>query len=65
MSRDKIDDDDLSALLKRPDFIVEDIVKAKEIILSDSAKSLKLSDSSGEIDVEAKVPEILLQEPIR
>ncbi len=60
LSLDKIDDDDLSTLLKRPDFIVEDIAKTKEIILSDSAKSLKLSDSSGEIDVEAKVPEIFV-----
>ncbi len=61
LSRDKIDDDDdLSALLRRPDFIVEDVVKAKEIVLSDSAKSLKLSDSSGEIDVEAKVPDVFV-----
>ena len=60
LSLDKIDHNDLSTLLKRPDFIVEDVVKSKQIILSDSAKSLKLSDSSGEIDVEAKVPEIFV-----
>ncbi len=54
---DKIDQDDLSALLKRPDFIIENVVKTKQIALTDSAKSLKLSDSFGEIDVEAKVPE--------
>jgi len=60
LPRDKIDNDDLSALLRRPDFIVEDIIKAKEITLSDSAKSLKLSDSSGEIDVEAKVPDVFV-----
>jgi len=60
LHRDKIDDDDLSALLKRPDFVVEDVVKSKEITLSDSAKSMKLSDSSGEIDVEAKVPQVFV-----
>jgi len=47
-------------LLKRPDFIVEDIIKTKEITLTDSAKSLVLSDSSGAIDVEAKVPEVFV-----
>ena len=60
LPQDKIDNNDLSGLLKRPDFIIEDIVKTKDIILSDSAKTIKLSDSSGEIDVEAKVPEIFV-----
>ncbi|MCH9658366.1 phenylalanine--tRNA ligase subunit alpha [archaeon] len=60
LSRGKIDDDDLLTLLKRPDFIVEDIVKDKEVVLSDSAKSLRLSDSSGAIDVEAKVPDVFV-----
>jgi len=60
LPRDKIDNNDLSGLLKRPDFIIEDIVKTKDIVLSDSAKTIKLSDSSGEIDVEAKVPEIFV-----
>jgi len=60
LSKDKIDNDDLSGLLKRPDFIIEDIVKTKDIVLSDSAKTIKLSDSSGEIDVEAKVPKIFV-----
>jgi len=60
LPKDKIDNDDLSGLLKRPDFIIEDIVKTKDIVLSDSAKTIKLSDSSGEIDVEAKVPEIFV-----
>jgi len=57
---DEIDNNDLSSLLQRPDFIVEDIVKSKEITLTDSAKSLVISDSSGEIDVEAKVPDVFV-----
>jgi len=60
LSQNEIDKNDLSILLKRPDFIVEDIIKTKEITLTDSAKSLVLSDSSGAIDVEAKVPEVFV-----
>jgi phenylalanyl-tRNA synthetase alpha chain len=60
LSQNEIDKNDLSILLKRPDFIVEDIIKTKEITLTDSAKSLILSDSSGAIDVEAKVPEVFV-----
>ncbi|EIJ66388.1 phenylalanyl-tRNA synthetase, alpha subunit [Candidatus Nitrosopumilus salaria BD31] len=60
LSKDEINDDDLSSLLKRPDFIVEDIVKTKEVTLTDSAKSIVISDSSGEIDVEAKVPDVFV-----
>jgi phenylalanyl-tRNA synthetase alpha chain len=60
LSKDEIDNNDLSSLLKRPDFIVEDIVKTKEITLTDSAKSIVISDSSGEIDVEAKVPDVFV-----
>ena len=60
LSKDKIDVNDLSALLKRPDFIIEDVLKTQEITLSDSAKSIILSDSSGGIDVEAKVPEVFV-----
>ena len=60
LSQNKIDKNDLLILLKRPDFIVEDIIKTKEITLTDSAKSLVLSDSSGAIDVEAKVPEVFV-----
>ena len=60
LPKDKIDNDDLSGLLKRPDFIIEDIMKTKDIVLSDSAKTIKISDSSGEIDVEAKVPEVFV-----
>ena len=60
LSQNKIDKNDLLILLKRPNFIVEDIIKTKEITLTDSAKSLVLSDSSGAIDVEAKVPEVFV-----
>ena len=60
LSKDKINVDDLSGLLKRPDFIIENILKIQKIILSNSAKSIILSDSSGGIDVEAKVPEIFV-----
>lgn len=55
-----IDKNDLSNLLKRPDFIIEDIIKTKEITLTDSAKSIELSESSGAIDVEAEVPQIFV-----
>ena len=60
LSQNEIDKNDLSSLLKRPDFILEDIVKTKTISLNDSAKSLDLSASSGAIDVEAKVPEVFV-----
>ena len=60
LSVGKIDKNDLSVLLKRPDFIVEEITKTKKISLTESAKSIVLSDSSGAIDVEAKVPEIFV-----
>ena len=60
ISKAKINEDELSGLLKRPDFIVEEIVKTKEISLSESAKSIELSESSGAIDVEAKVPEVFV-----
>ena len=58
--KEKIDSSELSVLLKRPDFVIEDVVKTKEITLSDSAKTLELSDSSGAIDVEAKVPQVFV-----
>lgn len=60
LSGDEIDQKDLSSLLKRPDFVIEDVVKIKEISLTDSAKSIELSESSGAIDVEAKVPEVFV-----
>ena len=55
-----IDKTDLSGLLKRPDFIIEEIIKTKEITLTDSAKSIELSESSGAIDVEAEVPQVFV-----
>jgi phenylalanyl-tRNA synthetase alpha chain len=60
LPHNKIDKNDLSELLKRPDFIVENIIKTKVITLDDSAKSIVLSDSSGAIDVEAKVPKVFV-----
>jgi len=60
LSKEKIDKIDLTELLKRPDFIVEDIVKSKKISLTTSAKSIGISNISGAIDVEAEVPEILV-----
>ncbi len=60
LPKDKIDNTDLTALLKRPDFIVEDTVKTKEISLSNNAKSIQISDSTGRIDVEAEVPEVFV-----
>ena len=56
LSVEQLEKDDLSGLLRRPDFVVEEVLKAKEISLTDSAKSLNLDASSGGIDVEAAVP---------
>ena len=55
----KIDKDDLTSLLKRPEFLVENIVKTKEISLTKNAQTLDITNSTlGAIDVEAKVPEV-------
>ena len=54
------DKNDLLNLSKRPDFIIEEVIKTKEISLNKSAQSLDLTDSSGAIDVEAKVPDIFV-----
>jgi len=55
----KIDKDDLASLLKRPEFLFENIVKTKEISLSKNAQTLDVTSSNlGAIDVEAKVPEV-------
>ena len=56
----QLDKIDLSELLKRPDFILEDIIKNKKISLTQSAKSLDVSNISGAIDVEAEVPEVFV-----
>ena len=55
-----IDHTDILGLSKRPDFIIEEIVKSKAISLTDSAKSIELLDSSGAIDVEAQVPDVFV-----
>ena len=60
LPKDQIDKIDLSELLKRPDFILEDIIKNKKISLTQSAKSLDVSNISGAIDVEAEVPEVFV-----
>ena len=60
LPKNQIDDSDLSRLLKRPEFIIEDVQKSKEISLAESAKSIEISDSTGAIDVEAKVPQVFV-----
>jgi phenylalanyl-tRNA synthetase alpha chain len=60
LSENEIDKTQLSVLLNRPDFIIEKIIKIKEISLTDFAKSIDVSNISGGIDVEAKVPEIFV-----
>jgi phenylalanyl-tRNA synthetase alpha chain len=60
LSKDQIDKIDLSELLKRPDFILENIMTSKKISLTDSAKSMDVSNISGAIDVEANVPELFV-----
>ncbi|MCV0411022.1 phenylalanine--tRNA ligase subunit alpha [Nitrosopumilus sp.] len=56
--KNEIDVVDLSSLLKRPDFLIEDVQKSKEISLTDHAKSIAISESVGAIDVEAEAPPI-------
>ncbi len=60
LSKTEIDENDLSSLLKRPDFIIEDVVKSKEISLTENAKSIEISDSLGAIDVEAQTPQVFV-----
>jgi phenylalanyl-tRNA synthetase alpha chain len=60
LSKDQIDKIDLTELLKRPDFILENIMISKKISLTDSAKSMDVSNISGAIDVEANVPELFV-----
>ena len=55
-----IDQNDLSSLLKRPDFVIEDVIKTRDISLTESAKSIDLSESSGAIDVESDVPQVFV-----
>ena len=61
ISKNEIDIDDLSNILKRPDFIVENIIKTKEVSLTENAKSLEITtDSSSAINVESKVPDVFV-----
>jgi phenylalanyl-tRNA synthetase alpha chain len=61
ISKNEIDVDDLSTILKRPDFIIENVIKTKEISLTDSAKSIEITAGlSGEINVESKVPDVFV-----
>jgi phenylalanyl-tRNA synthetase alpha chain len=61
ISESILEKNDLASLLKRPDFLVENIVKTKEISLSKNAQTLDVTGSdSGAIDVEAKVPEVFV-----
>jgi phenylalanyl-tRNA synthetase alpha chain len=61
ISKTQINENELLGLLKRPNFLVENVVKTKEISLSENAKTLDFSGSeSGAIDVEAKVPEVFV-----
>ena len=60
LSKSELDIVDLTNLLKRPDFIIENIVKSKKISLTNSAKSIDVSNISGAIDVEAEVPEVFV-----
>ena len=58
--KNQINENDLTSLLQRPDFIVEEVISSKEISLTENAKSLEISASKGAIDVEAKVPEVFV-----
>ncbi len=61
VSEQDIDKEDLQSLMRRPEFIIENLIKTKQISLTKNAQSLDISDSdSGAIDVEAKVPEIFV-----
>ncbi|NNL59273.1 MAG: phenylalanine--tRNA ligase subunit alpha [Nitrosopumilus sp.] len=60
VSKSDINENDLSSLLKRPNFIKEDIVKYKEISLTDLAKTIELTQSTSAFDVEAKVPQVFV-----
>ncbi|MFB5621355.1 MAG: phenylalanine--tRNA ligase subunit alpha [Candidatus Nitrosomaritimum yanchengensis] len=61
VSEQDIDKEDLQSLMRRPEFIIENLIKTKQVSLTKNAQSLDISNSdSGAIDVEAKVPEIFV-----
>lgn len=59
--KSELDQGDLSILLKRPDFLIEDVVKTKEISLTTDGCSLEVTiGSSDAIDVESTVPDMFV-----
>ncbi|HSA77117.1 MAG TPA: phenylalanine--tRNA ligase subunit alpha, partial [Nitrosarchaeum sp.] len=61
ISKNEIDVNDLSFILKRPDFIIENVIKTKEISLTDTAKSIEITTGlTGEINVESAVPDVFV-----
>jgi len=57
----ELDPADLSDILRRPDFLIEEIIKIKEVELTENAKSIEIStNSSNAIDVESKVPDVIV-----
>lgn len=59
ISREEISNkSDYDSLLKRPDFITEEITTSKIISLSENARNIELDDTSGAIDVEADTPKV-------
>jgi phenylalanyl-tRNA synthetase alpha chain len=59
--KSEIDMNDLSSILKRPDFIIEDVIKIKEISLTENSKLIEITlGSPGAIDVESKVPDVIV-----
>jgi phenylalanyl-tRNA synthetase alpha chain len=57
----ELDPVDLSDILRRPDFITEEIIKIKEVALTENAKSIEISNNSfNAIDVESKVPDVIV-----
>ncbi len=70
IEQDHVDKNELQILSKRPDFILEDVIKHKEISLSEKGKKIKLdmptsstltlknSIKKSPIDVEAEAPKV-------
>ncbi len=59
--KNEVDIADLSSIMKRPDFIIEDIIKTREISLTENAESIEITaGSSNAINVESKVPDVFV-----
>ena len=56
VSEEKLDKNEISLLLNRPDFLIEIVEKNQEISLQNSHKDIDTSSLNDAIDVEAKVP---------